>query len=254
MEDVVLVDVHDGVMTIRINRPQARNAINLAVARRIASALTELDARADLRTAVLCSSGEHFSAGADLKAILRGERARVPTRGFGGLTAQPPKKPLIAAVEGYALGGGCEMALACDLIVASSTARFGLPEVKRGLIAAAGGLIRLPRQVPYRIAMEMALTGDPIDAEHALRIGMINRVVDAGQAFVEARRLAATVARNGPLALVASKQIINGSWAWDMDEAFDRQHTMAEAVFASDDAKEGPLAFAEKRPPFWQGR
>jgi enoyl-CoA hydratase len=252
-QETVLVRERDGILVVTLNRPSARNAIDLDTAERIARAMDMLDARADLHVGVITGNGGNFSAGADLKALARGERAIVPGRGFAGLVEAPPAKPLIAAVEGYALGGGCEIALACDLVVAGTGARFGLPEVRRGLIANAGGLLRLPRQLPYRLALEMTLLGEPIEAEAAHHHGLVNRVVPTGDALDEAMALARKIAGNGPLAVRASKRIIRECASWPDQEAFGRQAEISRSVFESADAREGALAFAEKRAPLWRG-
>ena len=254
MTSEVLVDAADGILTITINRPEARNAMTLAAAKLIAAALDELDGRDDLRIGILTGAGGTFCAGMDLKGFLRGERPSLPDRGFGGLTRKPPRKPLIAAVEGYALAGGFELVLACDLVVASEKAQFGVPEVKRGLAAAAGGLVRLPRQLPYRIALELVLTGDMFSATRAYEYGLINRVVPAGEALAEARKLAQTIAANGPLSVAASKRVLIESQDWSAAEVWDKQAALTEHVFTSADAREGSAAFAEKRKPVWQGR
>jgi enoyl-CoA hydratase len=250
----VLVDSSDGILTITINRPEARNAATLAVARGIAAALDELDSRDDLRIGILTGAGGTFCAGMDLKGFLRGERPSIEGRGFGGLTAKPPRKPLIAAVEGYALAGGFELVLACDLVVAAENAQFGVPEVKRGLAATAGGLVRLPRQLPYRIALELALTGDMFPAARAYGYGLINRLTAPGEALAEARRLAQSIAANGPLSVAASKRVVIESQDWPSHEVWDRQAALTEHVFVSADAREGSAAFAEKRKPVWQGK
>jgi enoyl-CoA hydratase len=254
MPDPVQVEDADGVLTITINRPEARNAINAAVAQGVADALDQLDARADLTVGIITGAGGTFSAGMDLKAFLRGERPGLPGRGLAGICEAPPRKPMIAAVEGWALAGGFEVALACDLIVASSTARFGIPEVKRGLVAAAGGLLRLPRRVPPHVAMEMALTGDPISAEDGYRLGLVNRLTEPGGALAGARELAARITPNGPLAIAVSKRIITESVDWPTDEAFARQAPWIADIMSSADAREGAVAFAEKRAPVWTGR
>jgi enoyl-CoA hydratase len=190
----------------------------------------------------------------DLKAFIAGERPHVGDRGFAGIVQRPPRKPMIAAVEGWALAGGFEVALACDVIVAARDARFGIPEVKRGLVAAGGALLRLPRRIPYHLAMELALTGDPIGAERAHAIGIVSRLAEPGEALADARELAATIARNGPLALDASKQIVAAAGDWPAAEAWEHQAAIAGPVLASEDAREGARAFAEKREPVWRGR
>jgi enoyl-CoA hydratase len=254
MTEEVLVDVRDGIQTITINRPEARNAMTLAAAKAIAAALDDLDARDDLRIGILTGAGGNFCAGMDLKGFLRGERPSIEGRGFGGLTARPPRKPLIAAVEGYALAGGFELVLACDMVVAAENAQFGVPEVKRGLAATAGGLVRLPRQLPYRIALELALTGDMFPAARAYGYGLINRLTPTGEALTEARRLAQTIAANGPLSVAASKRVVYESQDWSAEEMWTRQAALTEHVFTSADAREGSAAFAEKRKPVWQGK
>ncbi|MFI7706788.1 crotonase/enoyl-CoA hydratase family protein [Nonomuraea sp. NPDC049480] len=252
--DDVLVRHESRVAVITINRPHARNAVTRAVSEGIAAALDELDRRDDLSVGVLTGAGGCFCAGMDLKGFLRGERPSIEGRGFAGLTEKPPDKPLIAAVEGYALAGGCEIVLACDLVVAARTARFGLPEVQRGLVAAAGGLLRLPHRVPAQVAMELALTGDLITADRAYEIGLVNRLSEDGEALATALALAARIAENGPLATLASKRVIKEHEQWPEAERFARQRLIIEPVFASQDAKEGARAFAEKRRPNWRGR
>ncbi len=253
MTEQVLVHEADGVIEVTINRPEARNAMTKAAAEAIAAAMDRLDAESSLRCAILTGAGGTFCSGMDLKGFLKGEFPRAGDRGFGGITAWTPKKPIIAAVDGYALAGGFELAIACDLIVASKGAKFGIPEAKRSLVAAGGGVVQLPRLLPRALAMELALTGDPITAERALELGLINAVVE-GPAIDGARELAARVAANGPLALIASKGIIRDSWNWADDEIAVRQDAYIKGVFASDDAKEGARAFAEKRQPVWQGK
>jgi enoyl-CoA hydratase len=252
--DEVLVEHADRVAVITINRPQARNAINHAVSAGVAAALAELDERDDLTVGIITGAGGTFSSGMDLKAFLAGENVRVEGKGLAGLTEAPPRKPLIAAVEGWALAGGCEVALACDLIVAARDAKFGIPEVKRGLVAGAGGLIRLPRRIPAGIAMELALTGDPLPAADAHRLGLVNALTEPGEALEGARQLAARIAVNGPLAVAVTKQVITQQQDWDMADAWAKQGPMIGPVFGSEDAREGARAFAEKRPPSWKGR
>jgi enoyl-CoA hydratase len=253
MTEAVLVAVDDGVAVITINRPEARNAVNGAVARGIAAAVEELDARDDVSVLVLTGAGGTFCAGMDLKGFLAGDSPLAEGRGFGGIAERPPVKPVIAAVEGYALAGGFELALACDMIVASETAKFGLPEVRRGLVAGAGGLLRLPRRIPYHLAMEIALTGEHYPADRLREAGLVSRLVPAGQALAGARELAARVALGAPLALAATKRVIAESADWQSSEAFARQGEIINPVFTSADAMEGAIAFAEKRAPAWRG-
>jgi enoyl-CoA hydratase len=253
MAEPVLTEVSDGVGVVTINRPEARNAVNGAVARGIAAAVDELDGRADVSVLVLTGAGGTFCAGMDLKGFLAGDAPVAEGRGFGGIVEQPPAKPVIAAVEGYALAGGFELALACDLIVASETARFGLPEVRRGLVAAAGGLLRLPRRIPYHLAMEIALTGEHYPAQRLAAAGLVNQVVPEGQALTSAAELARRVALGAPLALAATKRVVAQAADWASGEAFARQAEIINPVFGSADAMEGALAFAEKRPPSWRG-
>jgi len=249
----VLTEVTDGVAVITINRPEARNAVNGEVARGIAAAVAECDERRDVSVLILTGAGGTFSAGMDLKGFLAGDAPIVPGRGFGGIVEQPPAKPVIAAVEGYALAGGFELVLACDLVVASEEAKFGLPEVTRGLVAAAGGLLRLPRRIPYHLAMEIALTGAHFPAARLAAAGLVNQLVPAGQALPAARELAARVARNAPLALAATKRVVVESADWPTGEAFAKQAKIITPVFGSADAMEGAAAFAQKRPPVWRG-
>lgn len=254
MADSLQTEVHGNVLVMTMNRPEARNAMDLATSQAIAAALDELDARDDLRLGIITGGGGTFCSGMDLKGFLRGERPSVEGRGFGGLTERPPRKVLIAAVEGYALAGGFELVLSCDLIVASKAAKFGLPEVKRGLVASAGGLMRMPRRVPFHIAMEYALTGEMLGAEQAQAYGLVNRLAEPGKALEEALKLAQAVAANGPLAVATSKRIVTESADWSREEMFDRQRPIAAPVFVSADAREGSAAFAEKRAPNWTGR
>ncbi len=249
----VLTQVDDGVLIVTMNRPEAKNAMNKAQAEGIAAAMDRLEADGDLRCAVLTGAGGTFCSGMDLKGFLRGERPSIEGRGFGGLTEWTPSKPVIAAIDGYALAGGMELAMSCDLIVANAGAKFGIPEAKRGLAAAAGGLIKLPRQIPPRIAMELALTGDFIDAQRAYDLGFVNRIVE-GPALEGALELARAVAANGPLALIASKAVIRQSHTWSDEEMWTKQGALVMPVFASEDAREGAAAFAEKRKPNWKGK
>jgi enoyl-CoA hydratase len=253
MAEPVLTEVTDGIAVITINRPEARNAINGAVARGIAAAVDDSEASPEVRVLVLTGAGGTFSAGMDLKGFLAGDAPVAAGRGFGGIVESPPAKPLIAAVEGYALAGGFELALACDLVVASETARFGLPEVRRGLVAGAGGLLRLPRRIPYHIAMEIALTGEHYPAQRLAEAGLVNKVVPAGEAVASAIELGRKVAAGAPLALAATKRVVAESGDWNAAEMFARQGEIIGPVFTTKDATEGAMAFAEKRPPVWRG-
>jgi enoyl-CoA hydratase len=254
MSDEVLTSAEDGVLVITLNRPEAKNAANKALAEGVAAALDELDSNDELRVGILTGAGGTFCSGMDLKAFVSGETPHIPGRGFGGLTEKSPKKPLIGAIEGYALAGGLELAISCDLLVAADNAKFGIPEAKRGLAAAAGGLMKLPRQIPQRLAMEMALTGDFIDAAKALEVGLINRVVPAGTALDAAKELAATIAANGPLAVAVSKEVVNNQSDWSQEEMWKKQTEIVMPIFGSEDAIEGATAFAEKRAPNWKGK
>lgn len=253
-ESAVLTVVEDGIMTITINRPSKRNAINREVSEGIATALDRLDGDSSIRVAMLTGAGDHFCAGMDLAAFARGENVRSEKRGFGGIVESPPMKPLIAAVEGWALGGGFEILLCCDIVVAGSTARFGLPETTRGLVARAGGAMRIARMLPRSIAMEMLLVGEPMDAARASHFGLVNHVVEPGTARELAYEIARKVSRNAPLATAASKRIVDESAQWPTDQAFALQAKILDPVFESEDAREGARAFAEKRTPLWRGR
>jgi enoyl-CoA hydratase len=252
--DAVLTERRDGVLVVTINRPEAKNAVNGAVAAGIAAALDDLDASDDLRVGVLTGAGGVFSAGMDLKAFLTGEVPVIEGRGLGGLTEAPPRKPLIAAVEGWALAGGFELMLACDLVVAAETARFGVPEVKRALVAGAGAAVLLPQRIPRTIALELLLTGEPIPAQRAADLGLVNRLTPEGGALDGALELAATIAANGPLAVAVTKQIATSSRDWSSAEGWQKQSELMMPVFVSEDAQEGATAFAEKRAPVWKGR
>jgi enoyl-CoA hydratase len=254
MSDEVLTSAEDGVLVVTLNRPEAKNAANKALAEGVAAAMDELDGNDELRVAILTGAGGTFCSGMDLKAFVSGETPFVAGRGFAGLTESSPRKPLIAAVEGYALAGGLELAISCDLIVAADNAMFGIPETKRGLAAAAGGLLKLPRQIPTRVAMELALTGDFITAQRAHELGLINHVVPAGTALEAAKALAAKIAANGPLAVAASKQVILQQPDWSQGEMFGKQNEIVSPIFTSEDAIEGATAFAQKRAPNWKGK
>ena len=253
MTDSVTVHQIEGVQVISINRPQVRNAINREVSEAVAAAVDELDERTDLTLGIITGTGGNFCTGMDLKAFLAGELVALPGRGLAGFIQRPPRKPMIAAVEGWAVAGGFEIALACDLIVAARDARFGLPEVKRGLVAAAGGLLRLPRRIPPAIAMQLALTGEPLSAADASRLGLVNELTEPGQALDGALDLARRITPNGPLAVRTTKQILDQALVWTVAEGFSRQEPMVAQILASADAREGAAAFAEKRPPAWTG-
>ena len=243
----------DGVLLITIDRPAARNAINDAVAQQLATAFELLDRQDSLRVAVLTGAGGGFCAGLDLKAFLDGELGEHPERGFAGLVKRSPLKPVIAAIEGFALAGGLEIALACDLMVAARDARIGIPEVKRGLVADGGALLRLPLRLPGNIAMQMALTGEEIPVQRLHDLGLVNIITDTGQAVAGALALATTISLNSPLGVAASKAVLSAAPDWGSDERWDRQAAMVEHVWTSDDAREGARAFAQRRPPQFSG-
>lgn len=249
----VLTDIQDGVIIVTVNRPKAKNAMTRAAAEGIHAAMQQLDEDVSLNAGIITGAGGTFCSGMDLKGFLKGELPSVKGYGFGGITEKGPEKPIIAAVEGYALAGGLELALACDLCVANDKAKFGIPEVKRSLVAAAGGVLKLQQLVGKRIAMEMALTGDFFTAQRAYEVGFVNRLTD-GAALDAAMELAATVAANGPLALKATKKIINESYDWTSENMWEKQQEISGHVFTSADAREGSMAFAEKRKPNWQGK
>ena len=249
----VLVERDGHVLVATINRPHVRNAIDRATSEGIAAAVDELDGDPELFIGILTGAGSSFSSGMDLKAFLRGERPEIEGRGLAGITETPPRKPLIAAVEGHALAGGCEVALACDLIVAAEDASFGLPEVARGLVAGSGGLVRLPQRIPRQIALEYALTGSPLPAREAHRWGLVNRLAPPGGALRAARELADTIAANAPLSVQMTKRIVVESATWPAGEVWDRQRGLVESILATTDAREGAAAFAEKRRPRWTG-
>lgn len=252
MSDEILRERQGRTLIITINRPESRNAVNLAVSQGLADAVDELDNSPELSVAVLTGAGGNFCAGMDLKAFAAGEVVAIPGRGIG-FTEQPPRKPLIAAVEGYALAGGTEVVLATDLVVASKSAKFGIPEVKRGLVAAGGGLLRLPHRIPYQKALELALTGDSFTAEQGADWGFVNKVTEPGQALEGAVELAERITANGPLAVAVTKEILVKSVEWSQAEMWQKQLELIMPVFASNDAKEGAVAFAEKRQPNWTG-
>jgi enoyl-CoA hydratase len=249
----VLTERRDGVLLITLNRPDARNAVNRAVAEGVGAALDELDADQSLSVGILTGAGAGFCAGMDLKAFVAGESPFLADRGFAGIAQRAADKPLIAAVEGFAVAGGLEVALSCDLLVAARGAKLGIPEVKRSLVAAGGALLRLPQRIPYGVAMEMALTGDPITAERGAELGLVNRLSDQGGAVDAALELATAITRNGPLALTASKAVLKAQRDWSEADFWTRQGEITGPVFGSNDAREGATAFAEKRDPVWTG-
>ena len=255
----VLTERRGAILVVTINRPAVKNAVDAATAQAIEAAMDRLDEDESLFIGVITGAGGVFSAGADLRAaqaqMESGQPRQVLRRGGFGVFKRPPRKPIIAAVEGYAVGGGIELALACDMIVAAETARFGLPEVRHNVIATGGGLFRLPRRIPYNIAMEMALSGAPRDAASLERWGLINRLVPEGEALDQAIALAESLLVNGPTALAASKEIIfqSASWATE-EEAWAKQVPIAEVAMRAEDRREGVAAFLERRKPVWKGR
>jgi enoyl-CoA hydratase len=250
----VQTEDQDGVLIITIDRPKARNAVDGATARALTDAFDQLDSRDDLLVGVLTGAGGVFSAGMDLKAYARGDTPIIPGRGFAGLTRTQLRTPLIAAVEGWALGGGTEMALACDLIVAAQNATFGLTEVTFGLVPPEGGIVRLPERIPRNIALEVLLTGEPLPAERAQQLGLVNHITPPGEALDKAIELAHRIARNAPLSIAAVKRAVNERTAYGDQDAFRQQDQVVAPVLASHDAQEGAHAFAEKRSPHWEGR
>jgi enoyl-CoA hydratase len=253
-QPAVLTERRDGVLVITLNRPEVRNAVNAAVAKGIADALDTLDADDDLRVGVLTGAGGFFCAGMDLGAFVKGESPWYGDRGFAGIAQRGARKPLIAAIEGFAVAGGFEVALACDLVVAAEGAKLGIPEAKRSLVAAGGALLHLPKRMPYHVVMELALTGDPLPAERFHEFGVVNRIAPKGGALDAALELAQAITKNGPLALQASKEIVQKQFDWSAEEQWEKQGAISGPVFVSDDAKEGASAFKEKRDPVWQGR
>jgi enoyl-CoA hydratase len=249
----VLIERRGHVQVITINRPEARNALDGTAARALAAAADDLDADDALRVGVLTGAGGTFCAGMDLKAWMRGDTPMIDGRGFGGITMTPPRKPLIAAVEGYALAGGFELMLACDLVVAATGSKFGVPEVKRALVAGGGAALLLPRRIPFAAAMELLLTGEQITAARAAELGLVNRIVPDGTALDGALALAELVAANGPLAVAVTKQIARAQADWTVEEGWQRQAELFKPVFDSADAREGATAFAQKRAPVWRG-
>jgi enoyl-CoA hydratase/carnithine racemase len=252
--NTVVTEVDNGVLTITLNRPKAKNAANRELAEGVCAAIEELENNQDLRVAIITGAGGTFCSGMDLKAFISGETPYIEGRGLCGLTEYRTKKPVIAAIEGYALAGGMELAISCDLIIAAHDAQFGIPEVKRGLTAGGGGLYKLPKQIPSRVAMEMALTGDFISADRAYELGLVNQVAASGEALEAAKTMASKIAANGPLAVSTSMMIVTHCQDWTADESVEKQRPLIEPVFSSEDATEGAKAFAEKRAPVWKGK
>jgi enoyl-CoA hydratase len=253
-QPAVLTERRDRVLLITLNRPEVRNAVNAALAEGVAKALDELDSDDGLSVGILTGTGGFFCAGMDLGAFVKGESPYYEDRGFAGIAQRASRKPLIAAIEGFAVAGGLEIALACDLIVAAEGAKLGIPESKRSLVAAGGALLRLPRRMPYHAVMELALTGDTLPAERFHDLGLVNRVTPPGGAVDAALEIAEAIGRNGPLALTAAKQILQEQFDWSTSEMWEKQGAIAGPVMTSEDAKEGASAFKEKREPQWQGR
>jgi enoyl-CoA hydratase len=249
-------EVRERVAIITLDRPEARNAIDPATAAEIEETIDRFEADDDVWVGIIAGRGPVFSAGADLKAVAAGRAAEVMTRrgGFAGFCRRARTKPVIAAVDGAALAGGCEIVAACDLVVASTAASFGIPEVKRSLIAAGGGLFRLGRKLPPNVAMELALTGDPLSAEQAYVHGLVNQLVEPGGALEAALALAARITANAPVAVRLSRQVLLDSVAAADDDAWRITNTAYKTVLASEDFQEGPRAFVEKRAPRWSGR
>lgn len=243
----------DEVLVIVLDRPHVKNAIDPPMAESLAEAFDRLDAEDHLKVGVLTGEGPDFCAGMDLKAFADGALPETRGRGLAGLTRTPPRKPLIAAVEGYAIAGGFELVLTCDIVIASQTARFGLPEVKRGLIAAGGGIVRLAHMVPRNRAAQILLTGDTFGVVEAKEIGVVNSISPPGAAVDDAVELAHRISRNAPLALARTKELFNVSLSLPLESAFDMVDFAVPQILSSNDAREGATAFAEKRQPRWSG-
>lgn len=252
-ENLILTEKRGNIFIITINRPEAKNAFDRATATEMNKAIDRFEEDPELFIAIITGAGGTFSAGADLKAAARGERASTERGGFG-IFAKPPKKPVIAAVEGYAVAGGMELCLSCDMIVAANDSRLGLPEVRHNLVAVGGGLFRLPKRMPYHLVMELALTADMLPAEHFHRFGVVNHLTEPGKALEGALALAERIIVNGPTAQIATKEIIRRAYEWTEEEAWQKQQEYARVALESEDRKEGLKAFAEKRKPVWAGR
>jgi enoyl-CoA hydratase len=252
--DVILTEKRGHILIITINRPEARNAFDGATAAKMEAAIDEFETTPELRVAIITGAGKAFSAGQDLKAAARGDMGGTKKRGGFGIMAMPPTKPVIAAVEGHAVAGGLELCLSCDLIVAARDARMGVPEVRHNLVAIGGALFRLPKRIPYHVAMELALTAETPTAEFFHRFGLVNRLAEPGHALEVAIELAERILKNGPLAVAASKQILQRSGQWTEAQAWTEQMKIAGPAVRSEDTKEGLRAFAEKREPVWKGK
>lgn len=253
-EKAILTRQDNGVLIITMNRPEVSNAVNSDLAEGMDAALTELDNNPSLHVGVITGAGKGFCSGMDLKAFLTGNKPYTDSRGFAGIVRRPAEKPLIAAVEGFAVAGGLEVAISCDLIVASRGAKFGVPEVKRALVAAAGGLMRLPKRIPYHVAMHMAITGEYIDAQRAYDVGLVTEVCEPGKALEKAIALACLIAKNGPFAVKCSKAIVRDTQDLTEAEGWEMQDRVGFPALDTEDAKEGAAAFAERREPIWKGR
>lgn len=252
-KSAVVTEKKDGILLIRLNRPEAKNCVNDALAQGIDDALTELENEDDLLVGVITGEGGVFCTGFDLKGYLKGETGTTD-RGFGGITRKQTEKPLIAAIEGYAVAGGMEIMLSCDLVVAADNAKFGIPEPKRGLVAAAGALIKLPKKIPYQSAMHLALTGDMIDAQRAYNLGLVCELSEPGHALDKAIALAKVLIENAPLAVKISRAIVKQGAELDEQAGWQLQDELGLPVLDTADAREGATAFAERRAPVWRGR
>jgi enoyl-CoA hydratase len=252
--ELILTEARGHVLLVTINRPEARNAFDGATAAAMEAAMDRFEEDPELRVGIITGAGQAFSAGQDLKAAARGDMGATRRRGGFGIMAQPPNKPLIAAVEGHAVAGGLELCLSCDLIVAARDARMGIPEARHNLVAVGGALFRLPRRIPYHLVMELALTADTWTAERMHALGLVNRLADSGKALDVAFELAESVLANGPLAVAASKQIVQRAGEWTEEQAWREQMKIAQPAMQSEDTREGLAAFAQKRAPVWKGR
>ena len=254
MSEPILAEARGHVLLVTINRPEARNSFDGATAAAMEAAMDRFEGDSELRVGIITGAGKAFSAGQDLKAAAKGDMGATRRRGGFGIMAQPPDKPLIAAVEGHAVAGGLELCLSCDLIVAARDARMGIPEARHNLVAVGGGLFRLPRRIPYHLVMELALTAETWTAERMHELGLVNRLAEPGKALEVAFELAERVLANGPLAVAASKQIVQRSSEWTEEQAWREQMKIAGPVMQSEDTREGLAAFAQKRAPVWKGR